>query len=72
MKRIIGTKKLNFSKLNQQYPNHLPQTGPIWAGWEDKVEEYLYSSARNDVFDNQGCVLELGLLEPYLPGSSFV
>ena len=45
---------------------------PVRAGWVDKAEEYLYSSARNYVFENEGCLLELDLLEPYLPGSSFV
>lgn len=37
-----------------------------------KEEGYLYSSARDYVFENEGCLLELDLLEPYLPGSSFV
>jgi REP element-mobilizing transposase RayT len=45
---------------------------PVRAGWVDKAEEYLYSSARNYMFENEGYLLELDLLEPYLPGSSFV
>jgi len=45
---------------------------PARAGWVDKAEAYLYSSAWNDAFENEGCFLELDLLEPYLPGSSFV
>lgn len=45
---------------------------PVRAGWVEKEEEYLYSSARNYTFENEGCLLEVDLLEPYLPGSSFV
>jgi len=45
---------------------------PIRAAWVEKAEDYLYSSARNYAFENQECLLEVDLLEPYLPGSSFV
>jgi REP element-mobilizing transposase RayT len=45
---------------------------PIRAKWVDKPEDYLYSSARNYAFENRDCLLEVDLLEPFLPGSGFV
>ena len=45
---------------------------PIRAGWVDKSEEYLYSSARNYANENRDCALEMDLLEPFLSGSGYV
>jgi hypothetical protein len=44
----------------------------VRAALVEKAEDYLYSSARNYAFENQECLLEVDLLKPYLPGSSFV
>lgn len=45
---------------------------PVRAKWVERPEDYLYSSARNYAFDNRDSLLEVDLLEPYLPGSGFV
>ena len=45
---------------------------PVRAKWVESPEDYLYSSARNYAFDNRNCLLEVDLLEPFLPGSGFV
>lgn len=45
---------------------------PVRAKWVENPEDYLYSSARNYTFDNRDCLLEVDLLEPFLPGSGFV
>ena len=45
---------------------------PVRAKWVENPEDYLYSSARNYTFDNRNCLLEVDLLEPFLPGGGFV
>jgi putative transposase len=45
---------------------------PVRAKWVENPEDYLYSSARSYAFDNRDCLLEVDLLEPFLPGSGFV
>jgi putative transposase len=45
---------------------------PVRAKWVKSPEEYLYSSAQNYAFDNQGCLLEVNLLEPFLSNSGYV
>lgn len=50
----------------------LPHLGSAWLELRYLYGCGLGSSARNYVFENEGCLLELELLEPYLPGSSFV
>ena len=52
--------------------NAINRTYQFWIQDNHPAEAYLYSSARNYIFENEGCLLELDLLEPYLPGSSFV
>jgi hypothetical protein len=39
-------------KVIWQKVDYIHQT-PVRAGWVDKAEEYLCSSARNDVFENE-------------------
>lgn len=45
---------------------------PVRAKWVEKAEDYLCSNARNYALENQDCLLEVDLLEPFLPGSGFV
>lgn len=45
---------------------------PVKAKWVENPEDYLYSSARNYAFENRDCLLEVDLLEPFLPGGGFV
>lgn len=46
---------------------HYIHSNPVRAGWVEKPEDYLYSSARNYAFDNKNCLMEVDLLEPFLP-----
>ncbi len=41
---------------------------PVRAGIVDDPLAYLYSSARNYTQNNEKCLLEVDLLEPWMPG----
>lgn len=42
---------------------------PVRAKWVENPEDYLYGSARNYVFNNRDCLLQVDSLEPFLSGS---
>ena len=64
--------------MNKKYPIALVSPKVIWqkvdyihqslvqAGWVEKEEDYLYSSARNYAFENEECLLAVDLMKPYL------
>jgi REP element-mobilizing transposase RayT len=62
----LVTPEVTWQKLDYIHFN------PVRAGIVEKPEDYLYSSARNYVSENQDCLLEIDLLEPFLPNSGFV
>lgn len=55
----LYTEKMIWQKVNYIHNN------PVRAGIVDKPEEYLYSSARNYLTENIGCLMEVDLLEPW-------